>query len=154
MKNSSSLAQELQTLLKEYSRTEIEEKLRSIAHEIESPSVCTILINKGLHAFPDYLFRGETFIFYEGSADLSSPEAFEAFTIERLTRLAQFLRQRKWASIDIVISGQAALCMQVKLAVYRVTHIETTDWVFDGAGKYLPLKISLRSILTSSTLDD
>lgn len=150
MKTSPSLTDELQLLLERYGRTEIEERLRTIAVDVENPAACTILINKGLHAFPEHLFRGETFVFYEGSADLSSAEAFQAFTVERLKRLAQFLGQKKWASIDIVISGQAALCMQVKLAVYRVTHIETTDWVFDGEGRYLPLKISLRSILASS----
>ncbi len=84
------LITELTHLLKNFGRAEIEEALRGIAATSESPTACTILMNKGPHNFPDYLFRGETFVFYEGSADLSSSEALESFTIERLKKLATF----------------------------------------------------------------
>lgn len=149
MNHKKNLQAEVARLLERYSKPEIEQTLRQIEGNSDSPKSCTILINKGLHSFPDYLFRGETFVFYEGSADLSSADALEQFVVERLKALANFLKKEKWSEIGIVISGNAALCMQVKLAVFRITHIETTDWVFDGAGHYLPLRISLRSVLAS-----
>lgn len=146
------LASELAELLKRYPRTEVEQTLRRLSNSDSKGNVCTILVNQGLHTFPDYVFRGEKYVFYEGSADLSSSEALTAFAKERLEKLTKFIKQRKWSEIYIVISGQAALCMLIKLAVYRITHIETTDWVFDGQGNYIPLKLPLRSILVSSSI--
>ncbi|CAM4045890.1 hypothetical protein [Bordetella muralis] len=145
------LVLELTNLLQRYSRIEVEQTLRGLSTMDRNSDVCTILVNQGLHSFPDYVFRGEKYVFYEGSADLSSSEALADFAKERLEGLAKFLKQRKWSEVYIVISGQAALCMLIKLAVYRITHIETTDWVFDGRGNYISLKLPLRSILTSSS---
>ena len=145
------LTSELTDLLQRYSRIEVEKTLRGLSIPDGNGTICTILVNQGLHAFPDYVFRGEKYVFYEGSADLSSSEALAAFAKERLENLAKFLKRKKWSEIYIIISGQAALCMLIKLAVYRITHIETIDWVFDGQGNYISLKVPVRSILTSSS---
>ncbi|WP_196803465.1 hypothetical protein [Thiomonas sp. FB-6] len=149
MKITNDLTRELAHLLEQHSRAEIDRALNELVAPEDRPESCTILVNKGLHFFPAHLFVGETFIFSEGSLDLSSAESLESLLISRLKALASFLKSKKWSSVNIIISGHASLCMQVKLAVYRITRIESTDWVFDGAGHYIPLKFSLRSVISS-----
>ena len=67
-----------------------------------------------------------------------------------MIEFAKFLRSKKWQQINVVISGHPAVCMQVKLAIFRVTHIESVDWVYDGAGGYIPLNIPLRAVLSAN----
>lgn len=150
MSKPESLKGGLERMIAEYGELAVEAELKLLkssgAHNV---SECTILVNRGLHSFPEEILRGDVFVVYEGSLDLSSASVLTAFAGERLVALRNFLLSKKWQRASIVISGHAALCMQVKLAVYRITHIETVDWVFDGRGNYIPLQIPLRNILSS-----
>ena len=83
MTSANKLQADLSELLKSHSKTEIEDALREVSKKTDLTNACTILINKGLHAFPEYLFRGEIFVFYEGAADISSSEALTAFATDR-----------------------------------------------------------------------
>ena len=141
------LKSQLESLIDNFGQLAVESELDRLKGVNKPNNVCTILINRGLHSFPEHLFHGDVFVFYEGSLDLSSPSVLHAFVADRLIALREFLQSKKWQDVHIVISGHAAVCMQVKLAVYRITHIETTDWVFDGAGEYIPLLVPLRKLL-------
>lgn len=143
-----SLRTELVSLISRYGQLSVESEVARLSTKSKVVNECTILVNKGLHSFPTHLFRGEQFVFYEGSLDLSSSWALHALIVERLGALRMFLLTKKWQQVNIIISGHAAVCMQVKMAVYRITHIETTDWVFDGAGEYIPLRIPIRKVLS------
>lgn len=123
--------------------------MQSATRSITHGNACTIIVNGGLHRFPPEILVGEVYTFYEGSLDLSDESILQSFLESRLLDLATFLRSRKWKNISVVISGHAAVCMQVKLAIYRITHIESIDWVFDGAGNYLRLAIPMRRVLTA-----
>ena len=142
------LENDLNVLVKRYGKERVLRELERSLWNMSKPDTCTILINEGLHNFPNHLFVGEKYVFYRGSIDLSSEKNLESMLRERIDELKSFLRKRKWKQIFIVVSGHAAVCMQVKLAVYRVTHIETVDWVFDGAGNYLRLELPLRELLS------
>ncbi len=148
MTTKTTLKTELLDLVENYGQLAVEAEVNRLSGIKKIADECTILINEGLHSFPNHLYRGEVFVVYEGSLDLSSASALHTFVAERLTALRLFLLSKKWRQVNIIISGHAAVCMQVKLAVYRVTHIETTDWVFDGEGDYIPLRIPLRKVLT------
>lgn len=151
MNTSHLLQDQLAELINQFGGVAVETELKKLNGRSQNAEECTILINKGLHIFPNDLYRGDVFVIYEGSVDLSSSDTLQAFVRQRLLALKEFLSSKKWGHINIIISGHAAICMQVKLAVYRITHIETTDWVFDGAGNYIPLQIPMRKLLTSSS---
>jgi hypothetical protein len=148
MTTKTTLNKELLGLVERFGQLAVEAELNRLSGKRKRADECTILVNRGLHSFPDHIYRGEVFVVYEGSLDLSSASALHTFVADRLAALRLFLLSKKWRQINVIISGHAAVCMQVKLAVYRVTHIETTDWVFDGEGDYIPLRIPLRKVLT------
>ncbi len=150
MRAADALREQLGQLVDQFGDAAIEAELKKLRGKNRSAEECTILINRGLHKFPDHLLRGDVHVVYEGSIDLSSSDTLQAFVRLKLLALRDFLLSKKWRDINIVISGHAAVCMQVKLAVYRITHVETTDWVFDGAGNYIPLQIPMRKLLASS----
>ena len=140
---------EIASLAERYGEEVVLGEVRALALKNAPAASCTIVVNQGMHTIPDHLIVGEKFIFYEGSVDLSSEIALHRFTTSHLERLTVFLKSRKWKKVYLVLSGHVAMCVQVKLAVYRVTHVESVDWVFDGAGNYLKLDIPMRRILTS-----
>ena len=145
-----SIHDDISRLIEKYGRHAALNAMQNAAKSLTPGAVCTIIVNAGLHRFPPEILSGEIYTFYEGSLDLSSEELLRSFVEDRLLNLSIFLKSRKWRQIFIVISGHAAICMQVKLAVYRITHIETVDWVFDGAGNYVRLAIPMRRILTAA----
>ena len=154
MKKIPSLHDHISELVDRFGTVAVESELRKFNDNELENRVCTILVNQGLHSFPEHLYRGDLFVVYEGSVDFSSTEALNEFVSQRLLSLKDFLVKKKWKQINIIISGHAAVCMQVKLAVYRITHVETTDWVFDGNGNYTPLQISMRKLLSSKPSAD
>lgn len=143
-----SLDEELDALVRLHGANAVLSAARRVEQLDDALNVCTILVNVGVHSMPEYLLNGEVYVFYEGSVDLSSEKNLKEFTDQKILSLREFLRTKKWNQIYIVISGHAAMCMQVKLAVYRITHIETVDWVFDGAGRYLKLEVPMRKLLS------
>lgn len=115
---------------------------------------CTIIVNSGLHSFPESLLRGEVYEFSRGMLDFSSGDRVEKQIMELLIELAKFLRTEKWNRVYIVISGHCILSMQIKMLVYRLTRLETIDWFYDGSGNYYDIKIPMREILSQSRKSD
>ena len=142
------LSSKINSLVEKYGETSVRRTLDGLT-ELASESTCTIIINKGIHSFPDSLLVGEVYIFSDTSVPMESGLAIERWIVTRIKKLKKFLMKKKWSKVYLLISGHAAVCMQVKLAVYRVTHIETIDLAFDGKGNYLPVSIPMRKILTS-----
>jgi hypothetical protein len=141
------LETELKRLLRRYGARPLHDKLDELAAEGSKPGTATILVNEGIHYFPETLFQGDRFVVYKGSLDLSNEGSLRAEVTHALSPLATFLMSKKWRKIYLVISGHAVVCMQVKLLVYRITHLETVDLVFDGAGNYLQLALSMRELI-------
>ena len=147
--NSDRLLAAISQLALEFGAEEVLEAARKSARTSQGSS-CTILVNEGIHTFPEYLFRGETYIFSRGNMNMNDADLFESELSLLLRLLASFLKTKKWNDIRVIISGHAVLNMYVKLLVYRMTRAETTDWVFDGRGNYFPIQIPLRDLIGRS----
>ena len=107
----------------------------------------TIISNKGVHHFPDFLRRGHVYVASEGNMDFSSIQIVREQYEEILSQLAKELKSRPWKRIYLVPFGHSTLSMQIKLLVYRVTRLETIDVFYDGHGNYNDLKLDLRNII-------
>lgn len=145
------LRTDIEKLVELYGEEKVSNALRLASEADVSQRGCTILVNRGVHHFPDYIFRfPDVFVVYDGSGNLEDEREFSEFVENKLSELAFFLKEKKWSKIDIVISGHSSICMQVKMLVYRVTHIDSTDWVYNGKGQYFPLRIPFRALVTSA----
>jgi hypothetical protein len=147
MSNADRLQIELNNLLKEYGEESVLSAVSKWASSGDERS-CTIVVNEGLHPFPDFLYTGEIFSFSKGFLNFSNSSDLENDLILNLKLLSDFLKKRKWKKVYLIISGHAVLNMYVKMAVYRVTRIDTIDWVYDGAGNYLKISIPMRKIMS------
>lgn len=140
------LEREVQELVREHGFDSVATTLSQMRSGKRDLDVATIVVNEGVHYFPDSLFKGERYTVYAGSLNLSDKRELKKQVRESLIKLASFLATRKWKRIYLIISGHAAVCMQVKLLIYRVTHLVTTDIVFDGHGNYLELDLDPREV--------
>jgi hypothetical protein len=111
----------------------------------------TIVCNRGVHAIPDSMVRGEEFTLSEGrSIDTSSSERMCDSMSEILTPLARKLKEKNWRKIYMIPSGHPLLYAHAKLMVFQITRIETTDCVYVGDGEYIDLHLSHRAIATAA----
>lgn len=115
--------------------------------QANSHDCLTIVANKGVHHLPTQLLRGEVYFASEGSLDFTTQDSVRREMLTVLGRLASKLKERAWKQIYLVPFGPTNLSMLIKLLVYRVTHIETTDVFHAGSGSYFDLEISLRPIV-------
>lgn len=143
----------LERLVESYGAERVFDTTRDVVQRKLVGNICTIVINEGIHVFPDYIIQGDKYVLYRGSLDFGDSEALRAEATQHLRELSIYLGRKKWSKIYTVISGHAAICMQVKLLVYRMTHLETVDWAFDGKGNYLRLHIPIREIISDSMVD-
>jgi hypothetical protein len=150
MQDSDSLMGEISQLISRYGKSKVRIALENAAANDSNGHVCTIIANRGIHIFPEEILIGDIFVFSEGMVDFTSKETIKREISENLFRLTDFLREKKWKSVYLVISGHAILSMQIKLLVYRVTRLETVDWFFDGAGRYIPIDIHVRALIASA----
>ncbi|MDE0364288.1 MAG: hypothetical protein OXP09_01800 [Gammaproteobacteria bacterium] len=121
---------------------------RHIAYEQRSHRVLTIVVNRGVHHIPkDYVY-GEVYFASEGNLDFSSETSTLSEFENILISVARKLKSTNWEKIYLVPFGPNTLCMQIKLMVYRITRIETVDLFYRGEGKYFPLEIDQRGIIT------
>lgn len=144
---SSILDEQLNGLITQFGTDEIGKALRRLERLRPSQNSATIIVNEGVHKIPDALLRGEVYTVYRGSLDLTNETGLIDQLSDSLSDLADFLLSKKWSHIAVVISGHAIVNMQVKLLIYRITHLYTLDWVFDGKGSYLAMEIDLRSLI-------
>lgn len=127
-----------------------------LAHHLErqSDNVLTIVANKGVHHLPSECLRGEVFYASEGNLDFSSIEIVKSQYEKILRDVSITLRKRPWKRVYLVPFGHSTLCMQIKLLVFRVTRIETTDLFYDGKGHYSDLCIEQRNLIIASAEND
>jgi hypothetical protein len=110
----------------------------------------TIICNKGTHALPQLLIRGEEFVLSQGDIDMSSATMIEREMHQILARLATKLKEKNWQNIYIVPSGHPILFAYAKLLVFRVTRIESVDSVYLGHGAYTDIHIEQRPLITAT----
>jgi len=146
------LEHDITTLIEKYGLAAIKRTI--IAHEIPEPAIdyCTIVVSEGVHFFPDSILKGEVFVFHKGMLDLSSQESILSELYPRLINLKSFLLQRNWRKIYLVVSGHSLICMITKLAIFRICHMESIDFIFDGNGKYTEVDFSIRSVLSGEDI--
>lgn len=122
--------------------------------EQQSDDVLTIVANKGIHHLPSECLHGEVFYASEGNLDFSSIEIVKAQYEKILGDISIKLIKRPWKHVYLVPFGPSTLCMQIKLLVFRVTRIETTDLFYDGKGNYSDLSIEQRKLIIASAEND
>jgi hypothetical protein len=110
----------------------------------------TIIANEGVHHLPDTMRRGHIYVASHGNLDFSTISTVQAEYSRILTDLAHLLKQRTWKRIYVVPFGPSTLSMQIKLLVYRITRIETTDLFYDGKGNYFDLFIAQRDLIVEA----
>ena len=124
--------------------------LQYLAEETEKKNnILTIVVNRGVHHLPTKFLRGSIYYASEGNLDFSTSESVQTEFINILERVAKKLKSQKWKEIYIVPFGPSALCMQIKLLVYRITKIESADLFYMGRGEYIDLEIDQRSVIVS-----
>lgn len=144
------LKNKISELIKEYGLIDVQREVENLGKEFILDGVATIICNSGMHSFPGELLRGEVFEFTSGMIDMSSKESIESCIASRLVALASFLKSGRWRKIYIIVSGHPILSMQVKLAVYRVTRLETSDWLYNGNGRYIEISLPVRKIMSEN----
>lgn len=145
MNDPGALHEAIETLIESYGVDSVSRSFNKILSRTEA--ICTVVVNAGLHKFPESILLGDVYIFTEGNLHLENSDIFHQELSDHLVKLADYISNRKWKKIYLVISGHAVLNMNVKLLIYRLTRLETVDWVYDGQGSYFECHIPVRSIL-------
>ncbi len=114
-------------------------------------NVLTIIANEGVHHLPEEFVRGEVYTAHEGSFDFSSPNLTHSQIRDVLIRLAEKLKSKPYHRIYLVPFGHSVPAMQIKLLVYRICHIETTDVFYIGAGRYFDYQENLRDLVLNAS---
>ena len=129
---------------------EVAERILEIHLRESQEAVLTIVANRGVHHLPDHLVRGEIYYASEGSLDFSSVGAVKEQYEGIIRLLSAKLKSQRWEKIYLVPFGHNSLSMQIKLLVYRVTHLETIDIFYNGNGGYYDLEIKQRDLIVSA----
>lgn len=143
------LRHKIDALVAEYGEAAVLNEALSLSSTVRVSQVATIIANAGLHSFPDDILRGDVYEFSRGMMDLSSKSKIEETLAKNLRQLAGFLRAKQWKKIYIVTSGHPVFSMQIKVAVYRITRLETVDWLYDGTGNYFEISVPVRRLMAS-----
>ncbi len=126
------------------------ENLNSII-ENNTNNVLTIVANKGVHHLPTDFQRGYVYYASEGSLNFDNASTIKQEYEKILKDLSVLLQSKLWKSIYLIPYGHSTLSMQIKLLVYRITHIETIDVFYVGGGEYTDLSLKQRDILTGES---
>ncbi len=111
----------------------------------------TIVANKGVHHLPKHLLRGTVHYASEGSLNFENINTIEKEYKNILSELTDILQSKTWNNIYLVPFGHSTLSMQIKLLVYKITHIETIDIFYVSGKEYLDLNIKQRNIITKES---
>jgi hypothetical protein len=131
--------------------TKVRNTLSDLAKAGDSNEVAlTIIVNSGVHHLADEYLRGDVFVCSEGSLDLSTPDTVHSEFRRVLMRAARKLKSRAWTRVYIVPFGPATLSMQLKLLVYRICGIESTDLMNIPGKPRIDLTIDLRELIIES----
>lgn len=145
------MTKEIDSLVELFSKTfgekELEKLLSSRLEQFKGANVLTIICDDTLHKIPSRLIDGELFVFSSGNFDTSSELAISQYLESRIVALCAKLNTRIWKRIRLIYSGHAILASTAKLAIYRVTHLETEDVLYFGEHGYLQISLRLRDVL-------
>lgn len=141
--NKASLKLLLGQAIKERGIRRVQQTLRSLISESKG-NILTIIANEGRHKIPQRYLRGELFVASRGNIDLSSPEKAKNVILKIISRLNRKLLQRSWSKIYLIPTGHPTLSLQIKLAVYGVTRLNTID-VFYLNGRYFDIEFNARN---------
>ena len=111
----------------------------------------TIICNEGLHPIPKEFIEGEMYVASQGNLDFSSVEAVNDEIDAILFGLKIKLHERPWKKVILIPFGHSVICMNIKMAVYRVLRLETVDLFFFGNGKYGAIERETRSVLIKNS---
>lgn len=112
-----------------------------------SNGIITIIVNQGLHHFPDALIKGEKYICSHGSFNIDD---IKTHIEQTLSDLAKKLKSERWRKIYLVPSGHPLLSMQVKLLIFRITRMESIDIGYFGEGGYKEFVLAQRPIIETA----
>jgi hypothetical protein len=131
---------------------EVRKKLSELEETSEKgrDNVLTILCNSGVHRAPPHILNGYVYEASRGNLDFSNLASIEAVYSEILVSVTQVLKRERWDKIYLVPFGHPTLSMQIKVLVYRVTGMDTTDWFYLGELGYLPLSLPIRSLIVAA----
>lgn len=107
--------------------------------------VLTVVANQGTHKIPDRYLRGEIFVASQGNLDFSSAREIKRQFQDILGALRDKLKERAWRKVYLIPTGHPALSIQIKLGIYRISRITTSD-VFYYNGQYFDIDIDIRHL--------
>ncbi len=142
----------LEECLNKLGYDKLKDELNRVLSLHNGEEVLTIIVNEGVHPHASVHDRGEVYIASRGNLDFSSKETSEEEFKKVLTGVASKLKSKIWKKIYLVPFGPSVLAMQIKLLVYRISHIETIDVLHAGNGVYYDLEINQRDIAISSDI--
>jgi hypothetical protein len=152
MSDTEALAELLRKLVAQQGPEKAARTLESMVEDAQA-AVLTIVPNVGIHKIPERLLKGTVFVGSEGNLDLSTKRSIEAEYGKILLRLKNTLLSRSWTKIYLIPTGHVTLSLQIKLAVYQLTRINTID-LFYLNGKYIELAFDMRKLLPENFIED
>jgi len=145
------MADELKPLIDRFSDLFGEDALiKLLEAKLNGPitaDVLTIVCDETLHRIPSHLIQGRCFVFSTGNFDTSSSRTLATHIEARTLALCNLLNSATWTKVRLIFSGHAVLAATAKLAVYRLTHLETEDVLYFGAHGYLEMTLKFRELL-------
>lgn len=119
----------------------------SIQKNINADNTLTIVANEGVHHLPAQYRRGKVLAASRGSLDFSSAESVHQEFTSVLRKVAAVLKSREWRRIYVIPFGPAALSMELKLLIYRVTGLEAAVVMQMPDGSRADIAIPLRQLI-------
>jgi hypothetical protein len=148
------MSDELKSLIERFSdvfgKDELVKLLEAKLNIPITANVLTIICDETLHRIPSRLIHGEAFVFSTGNFDTSTGRTLATHIEARTLALCKLLNSTTWTKVRLIFSGHAILAATAKLAVYRVTHLETEDVLYFGAQGYLEMTLKFRELLGNS----
>jgi hypothetical protein len=143
---------ELEYLIGQYGPEATVALLKEEIHRKNAKDTLTIIANEGTHHLPEVYRRGEIYVVTKGNLDFSSVDKVKSQYEIVLSDLSDKLKSQIWHKIYLVPFGHSTLCMQIKLLVFRITRIETTDLFYSGNGNYADLAIDQRTLINEGPI--
>lgn len=139
-------------LIKSYIEKHGEEELQTYLKSKlqEDFTTLTIIGNAGTHVIPPEHLHGQVYEVTIGNLDLSSKEIIVSEYGSALSKLLEKLKERNWKRVYFVPTGHTTLVLQIKLLVYHVLRISTTD-LFYNKGDYIELDFDYRQLLSNES---
>jgi len=148
--NKDNKEQLIQTFITEFGENELVTLLSERICNKDKTNILTIVANEGTHYFPENYIKGDKYVFSTGNFDATSEQTVKTFLEDKLVKLSNMLKQKKWAEIYLVPSGHPLLSLQIKLLVFRITRLETIDIAYFGEDGYYTIKINQRQLIDTN----